>query len=159
MSLVVVAANVAGSSYIHGVSLPEMIGFAISDDGGGGDIYLNGQGVVNPTVVGAADAKTIFTSAGLLFRSIPLLRAFRLLYRTPNDAAAEEQFQNNLDISIYPIGGTDGATAGFPVVQANSSLPGAAVNIPYLHFQRPGGEGGVAGLWRVELRLRHTITN
>lgn len=159
MALVVIPPNINSAAYIAGESLPDLAAFAISDDGSGGEIFLNGQGVVAPTVTGAYDLKTIYTSAGVLFRSIPLLRAFRLLYNTPNDVAAEIQFHNFLDLDMFPVAGSNGAICGLPTITCTAGTPSGPLNVPYLHILRPSDESAVAGTWRLELRLRHSITN
>lgn len=159
MALTILPLNFQSSAYFAGVSLPYMVGFAIDDDGDGGDIFLNGQGFEDPTVSDAVDLKSMFTSAGLLFNSIPLLQAFRLLYGTPNDAAAEFQFQHTLHINMFTINDRAGGTSGLPVIQAHASVLGAPTNVPFLLFSRPQGEAGVAGQWRIELTYKHSITN
>lgn len=159
MALTILPLNFQSSAYFAGVSLPYMVGFAIDDDGSGGSIFLNGQGFEDPTVTDAVDLVSMFTDAGLLFNSIPLLQAFRLLYGTPNDAAAEAQFQRALHINMFPINNASNGTSGLPSIQAHASLLGAPTSVPFLLFTRPGGEGGVAGQWRIELTYKHSITN
>lgn len=134
---------------VDGVSLPNSVSFGLSDDGAGGSVFLNGLGVLNATVTGAVDLKTYFGSPK--FRSIPLLRAFRAM-TAPSAANAEAQFLNNLAISIYPL--TTGLAA-MPAINYLAGLPNGPANVPYLSIVGPA----VAGNWRIEIRLRHSITN
>ena len=73
---------VNGGAPTMGRSYPNRVSFAFFDDGGGGNVVVNGGGING---VGIVDLKTLFTSVGMLFNSIPLLRAFRQL-TTPGSA-------------------------------------------------------------------------
>jgi len=160
MSLTLMNPANYSSGFFGGISLPEVAVFCISDNGAGGDLYINGLGVADGDVTGALDLESIYTDSGLLFKSLPLLRAFRALFGTPTDAAAELQFQQFLDIKVWsPTTGSDNGFAGVPTFGAKAGLPGGPANVPYLHIFRPGGEGAVAGQWHIELKLRHSIAD
>ena len=134
-------------------SLPNAVSFCVTDSGSGGQINLNGLGVGSGTVAGAVDLKTFFgTGTPVLFRSIPLLRAFRVLTNPGTNLAAETQLVNNLHITIYPNGGT--GLAAMPSVSYNGTV-GAAPNVPFLQLNGPA----VSGTWRVDIELRHSLTN
>ena len=140
------------SSPVDVFSLPNAVSFCVSDSGSGGQINLNGQGIGSGTVSGAVDLKSFFaTGTPVLFRSIPLLRAFRLLVSGTN-LAAETQFVSNLHITIYPVGST--GVAAMPSVNYNGTLPNAT-NVPFVQLNGPA----VSGTWRVDIELRHSITN
>lgn len=134
------------------VSQPDMCSFVVQDDGGGGNVYLNGLGVGNAQVSNAVDLKTFVTGAGVLWRSEPLRRAFRAV-ASASILDAIPQLLNNLDISYYYLNGV-GTTQdlGFTYL---IGLSGGGSTTPYLSMGGPGA----AGLWRVTLRLRHSITN
>lgn len=133
----------------NGVSL------VMSDDGGGGQVFLNGQGVLNALVAGAVDLKTFFvTTLGIPFTANALLRAFRLL--APAGAVslsgAMSQFIRNLDISMTTV---TTAVSTYPAVDYLNAVGAAPTNVPFLKFQGPG----ISGIWRVDIKLRHSITN
>lgn len=133
-------------------SLPNAVSFCVTDSGSGGQINLNAQGIGSGVVAGAVDLKSFFaTGTPVLFRSIPLLRAFRLLTVGTN-LAAETQLVNNLHITIYPNGGS--GLAAMPSVNYSGTLPNAS-NVPFLQLNGPA----VSGTWRVDIELRHSITN
>ena len=143
---------------VDGISLPDLISIAVVADGNAGtDIYLNGAGVLNATVAGAVDLRTLFTSAGLLFESTQLLRAFRPIYnpQSPTNIDAELQFLSHLDVNITPLTGSN-VIFGITYLVG---LPNGPANVPYLHLVNPGSGGEGAGTWRVDLRLRHTVTD
>lgn len=164
MSLIVIPPN---SGYpVNGFSLPDMISFCVDDDGTGGQINLNGLGIVSPTVTGAVDIKRMFTDVGLLFNSYPLLNAFRKLSPpTGGSPAALAQLVKQVEVNIVRQS-LNGSTvypdqpAVFPVAIGS---PDAAIGVPFLAIVRElsnAGEGpGSPGIWRVALKLRHTTTN
>ena len=145
------------SSPVSGISLPDLVSICVVADGNAGtDIYLNGGGILNATVTGAVDLKTLFTSNGLLFDSAQLLRAFRPIYTAnPSNDDAERQFLKLLDLNITPL---EGSNVIFGINYL-VGLPNGPVNVPYLRLINPGSGGEGGGTWRVDLRLRHTITD
>lgn len=136
------------------VSLPNYCSFVASDDGSGGQVLINGQGVVNAVVTGAVDLKTFFTGLGLPFRSYALLRAFRAIYTgSALQQAACDQFLANLEVVITPIGGS--GIAAMPSLTYIVGAGSGPANAPYLVLVGPS----VSGRWRIDLRLRHSTTN
>ena len=134
------------------LSLPHYCSFCVQDDGGGGQITINGLGVTSSLVAGTTDLKTFFTGLGLMWRSNPLLRAFRAV-PAGTTTAAMNQFINNLEINSYFIAGNGVAGAlGFTYL---INLGSGGATTPYLSIAGPS----VAGIWRVDLKLRHSITN
>lgn len=134
-------------------SLPNAVSFCVTDSGAGGQINLNGLGIGSGTVAGAVDLKSFFaTGTPVLFRSIPLLRAFRAV-NPATTAVAEAQLVNNLHITIYPNGSN--GLAAMPAVNYLVGLPSGPANVPYLVLNGPS----VAGTWRVDIELRHSLTN
>lgn len=131
-------------------SLPNAISLAVQDDGGGGTIFLNGLGFNAPALANAVDIKTFFSTAGVTFRSGPLLNAFRRI-RTATAQAAQNQLVPSLDIGIYPlVAGADKIPAfNFDYTQSGSTIA------PLVTLIGPA----VAGFWRVDIRLRHSITD
>lgn len=126
-------------------SYPDRASLAFFDDGGGGSLGINGLGV---TGVGFLDLKTWFaTTNNDLFRSVPLLAAFRKL-RSNTDYAALAQLTNNIELQINAIS-TPVLAPGF------SMLAGLGGNdyVPFLSLNGPGA----VGLWRVDIKLRHTL--
>lgn len=127
-------------------SYPNRASLVFFDDGGGGSLLINGLGV---TGVGFSDLRTIFTSNGALFNSIPLLSAFRRL--TANtDYAAQAQLISRLDVAIETINNS-------VLAPAINYLGGTGGNdfVPFLAIDGPAA----VGTWRIELKLRHSITN
>lgn len=134
------------------LSLPNLCSFCVQDDGSGGAITINGLGVTSSQVAGTSDLKTFITGLGLTWRSNPLLRAFRAC-PAGTTTAAMAQFLNNLDINSYFVAGNGVAGAlGFNYL---INLGSGGASTPYLEVAGPG----VAGIWRVDLKLRHSITN
>jgi hypothetical protein len=132
-------------------SFPNAVSICVSDDGGGGQVFINGLGITSGTLAGAVDLKTYFGSS---FRSTPLLRAFRALVGVTGgnqNQLTEQQLCNNLRISFIPIV----ATTAFPNIAYLAGTGGAPVTTPLLSFQGPG----VSGQWRIEIEFRHSITN
>lgn len=129
-------------------SLPYSVSIACEDDGAGGDIFINGLGFNNPSPAGAVDLKTFFGATA--FKSYPLLRAFRKIL-TATATAAQNQLVPALDIGIYPL--VAGLTA-IPGVDFTFTQSGSTI-APLVKLVGPS----VAGFWRVEIRLRHSITN
>ena len=143
---------------VTGFSLPDLISLCVRDaDGTGGTLYLNGVGVVNG--VDIFDLKTLFTAAGLPFNSIPLLRAFRSVPAATGNASALAQFSKNLEINYYPTVGV--ADPAFALrFQPIAGIGGGPATAPYLQIVAPSGGGGYAGdIWRLNIKLRHTVTN
>lgn len=142
----------ASAAPIAAFSFPERVSLVMSDDGGGGDIFLNGRGVLNAALTGAVDLKTFFvTTISALFRSGPLLSAFKQLV-TQTDNAACAQLVRSLDITIVPVDA--GGRANIPHTTYLGAV-GGLEGVPFLKFSGPA----VAGSWRVDITLRHSITN
>ena len=153
MSLLLVPANVSPTS--DPVLTPEAISVCVEDDGAGGSLFLNMMGVNNPTVAGAADLSTFF---GRLVTMFPVARAFRQLYIPSSgeslDALAGVQIRNNLAVVIYPLSVQE-------VVLGVGYSGGKVgnVQVPFLELVSSGvGEAGPL-IWRVDLQLRHSITD
>lgn len=139
---------------VDAFSFPNAVSLCVSDDGGGGQIYINGLGVTNGILAGAVDLQTYFGAAN--FHSIPLLKAFRALVGVTGgnqNQSAEQQLCKNLRISIVPVNAAGGPN--LPNLVYLGGIGGAPVNTPLLSLQGPA----VAGNWRVEIELRHSITN
>lgn len=139
---------------VGGFSFPNRVSFGVSDDGGGGQVYINGLGVTASStlpVAGATDLKTLFAAGSVSFQSIPLMRAFRLLTASTN-TAAYQQFNTYLEVLIN--GCNSSGYAGVPAIVPLAGL-GGNTSVPFLAIGGPS----VAGLWRVDLKLRHSITN
>lgn len=141
-----------------GYNLPDLISICVQDaDGTGGTLYLNGVGVVNG--VDIFDLKTLFTNVSLPFSSYPLLRAFRSVPAATGNASALAQFSKNLEINYYPIVGV--ADPAFALrFQPIAGIGGGPATAPYLQIVVPaGGEEYAGDVWRLNLKLRHSITN
>ena len=134
------------------ISLPNYCSFVVQDDGSGGNVYLNGLGVGTAQVTSAVDLKTFITGLGLTWRSDALLRAFRAV-ASLSTIDSMNQFLTYLDISYFFLNGV-GTTQdlGFTPLLG---LSGGGASTPYMNIAGPGA----AGLWRVDLKLRHSITN
>lgn len=145
MSFTLVAAGTG--SPVDPFSLPYTVSLGCQDDGGGGNILLNGLGFNAPALANAVDLKTFF---GTSFRSVPLLNAFRKI-ATASATAAEQQLVPALDIGIYAL--VAGATS-MPGVDFTFTSSGST-NAPIVKLVGPA----VAGFWRVDIRLRHSLTN
>jgi hypothetical protein len=158
MSLVVVPTSTGYPT--GGYSLPERVSFAISDtDGTGGTIYINGQGVKNGDVAGAYDLKDIFVSAGLLFSSTPLLGPFRLLKPGSSLLDVQNQLLKGLSFSFYGVTANAPAPLNLRFGTLNA-IGGQPDSIPFLEIIAPnGGEGYTGDTWRIDINLRHSITN
>lgn len=131
------------------LSLPNTLRLAIFDDGGGGTLSLTGLGAAVAAAAGTSDISALVRANGGVFRSIPLLTAFRRYVGTTSVGLAELQLAE-LDISIVPWANPTGST----------STPGwrgtfnpAAPNVPILQFTGPG----VAGTWYVTIRVLGAI--
>lgn len=131
------------------ISLPNMVSFCVQDSGAGGQIFVNGLGVVNALVAGAVDLKTFF---GTAFNSGALLAAFKTLTGNLVGAPAG-QLVPGLEITIVPHGNP--GLAAMPAVTYLVGIGAGPVQAPYVAIAGPG----VAGTWRVNIRLRHSITN
>lgn len=147
MSFVIVP--LGSSTPVDAFSLPNSCSIVVDDSGSGGQVLINGLGIVNPTVSGAVDLKTFF---GTAFRSIPLLRAFRALIAGGGNQQAENALVPLLDISMYPVGAT--GLAAMPAINYLGGLV-SNPNVPFLAINGPA----VSGTWRVDLKLRHSITD
>ena len=157
MPLVVSAAS---SAHPRGaISLPDEVSLGLEDtDGTGGDIFINGVGLHDP-VNGLYDLQTIFTGAGLLFNSIPLLRAFRRLRATDTVDQGWRQLLSNLELIVYPLV-VGGLTDAFNLRLDQTAVTLSGINFPEVRVFAPaGGEGYTGDSWRLELKLRHAITN
>lgn len=130
-------------------SLPYLASFCVQDSGSGGQLYVNGLGVVNAVVANAVDLRTFFGSA---FNSIPLLSAFKTLV---GNLIGEPtgQLVPGLDITMVPIGSV--GLAAMPAVSYVSGIGAGPPQAPYVAISGPG----VAGTWRVSMQLRHSINN
>ena len=140
------------SNQVNSYTLPNAVSLAFFDDGGGGQIYLNGLGILNADLAGAVDLKTLFqTTNGVVFRSYPLLNAFRRL-TTNTSVAAMNQLVQGLRVAVFPM-----AVGGSSVLPQLSYLAaiGGIDNVPFLSIAGPA----VAGTWRVDISLRHSMTN
>lgn len=126
-------------------SSPNRVSFVVSDDGAGGDIYLNGQGVNDPTVSGAVDIATFF---GVSYNSAALVSKSFGLSAVDSEAAANLLWPL-LDISVIGID----TPAVSPLPGFQWVVAGGAANVPLLHMIGPA----VAGVWRVNVQLRHSI--
>lgn len=127
-----------------GYSTPNRVSFCVQDDGGGGQLCVNGLGI---TTVPALDLKTLFGSA---FRSEPLLRAFRAVGNSALNAMAD-QFNTYLNFSSVFIN-SQGPAGSLAVVYL-MNIVSAPPTVPFFAIGSPG----VAGIWRVDLQLRHSI--
>jgi hypothetical protein len=139
---------------------PEYISLGVENDGGGGTLALNMQGVNDPTVAGAKDLSTFF---GKNINELPIARAFRPIYNPfpwnngggggpQRTSLARVQICANLAIVIYPLG-TDNIVLG--VGYDGNTVNG--VQVPFLNLIGSASEAG-AQTWRVDLQLRHSIT-
>lgn len=131
------------------ISLPNMVSFCVQDSGAGGQLYLNGLGVLNAVVAGAVDLKTFF---GTFFNSTALLSAFKTLTGALISQPAG-QLVPALEITVVPVGSV--GLAAMPAVSYVSGIGSGPSQAPYVAIAGPG----VAGTWRVNIRLRHSITN
>lgn len=154
--------TVSSGNPFGGISQPDLVSLCVADaDGTGGDVYLNGLGVTSGLLANTYDLKSLFTGAGLLFNSIPLIRAFRQIFGSNASLQAWRQLVSNLEVSYYAL--VAGASAPISALTLRFDQTLATVNgvvVPLLHIQAPaGGEGYVGDTWRVDLKLRHSITN
>lgn len=133
-------------SPIDSLSLPYAVSLVCQDDGGGGNILINGLGYSNPSPADAVDLRTFFGATA--FKSIPLLNAFRRI-ATSTATAAQQQLARALRVSIYALSAAAAAVPGVDYVGS------AVANVPFLQLKGPS----VAGFFRVEIGLRHSITN
>jgi hypothetical protein len=158
MSLIILPTN--GGYPTGGYSLPERVSFVVADtDGSGGSVYLNGRGVTTGTVAGAYDLRDIFISAGLLFNSIPLLNPFRSIPPVAQLEDVQNQLLKGLEVTFYGITGGPAAPLNLRIATI-SGLGGAPVDVPFLQIiAAAGGEGYTGDAWRVDVRLRHSVTN
>jgi hypothetical protein len=158
MGFTVVPLTNFGAGFGGGYCAPDLVSLGLDDTGTGGTINVNGLGVVDPTVAGAVDLKTLFTSAGLLFNAYPFLRAFRALAPVASDVTAGAQFAQWLDIKFF-INSLGPIDCGLPIVNVKAGLASGPANVPYLQLIRPTDESATAGNWRMDLRLRHSTAN
>lgn len=153
MSLLLVPSGVGPTT--DPVLTPEYISVCVEADGDGGQLYLNMMGVNDPTVTDAADLSTFF---GKLITMFPISRAFRQLYIPASGisltAMAGVQIRNNLAVTIYPLS-VDAVVLG--VGYSASKVSG--VQVPFLEFISNGVGEGDPQIWRVDLQLRHSITD
>jgi hypothetical protein len=134
-----------GAAPLDAFSSPNRVSVVVADTGSGGQIQLNGLGVVDPTVSGALDLQKFF---GTAFDSQPLLRAFRAL-PTADSSLAEAQLVKSLLITVVNI-------AGSPTKQPNFAYLGlgvGGVNVPFLTINGPA----VSGEWRLDIQFRHSL--
>ena len=155
MSLLMIAAGTAPIT--DPVYQPEMVSFCVVSDDAGGQLKINMEGINDPTVTHAVDLATFFGVSAV--DVAPLSRAFRSIYPPASGATllalAVQQIVKNLDVNIVPISGAAGNI--ILGVDYDAVVTGSA-QVPYLVLTSASGEGGV-GTWRVDLRLRHSITN
>lgn len=143
----VVLGFLGGSAPVDAFSTPDLASIVLNDtNGGGGNVLINGLGVNDPTVSGAVDLKTLF---GSKFHSIPLLSAFKAL-SAADDNLAEVQFVQNLAVKFTALSGT---TVGLPAIAQYLATTVAGVNVPFLNIVSPA----VAGTWRMDIQLRHSM--
>ena len=155
------------------VSKPDMFSFAVQDTGGGGanpTLYINMAGVNDPTVATAVDLKT-FYNAGYptliapppvpVFQSISLARGFGILPFAAAGTGPGREAQGALAIvpkllvTVVPLGVSQGLL-GITYDVTSVGAP-AGQCVPYLVLIGIGGEG--SGYWRVNITLRHSVTN
>lgn len=150
MSFTMISALVGSNSPVDAFSYPNRVSFCVGDSGSGGTLNVNGLGVNDPIVGGAMDLATFFTPA--YFRSIPLLAAFRAI-PVANANVAEVQLVQELEVTIVAVSGT---VTKNPAINYLGLGPGSGptVNTPFLQIIGPA----VTGSWRVDLRLRHSLT-
>lgn len=139
------------------VSLPDLISVGVEDtSGGGGELYINGLGITSGLAATAYDLKTFLVAAGLNFSSIPLLGAFK---KARTAALAWQRLVSMLEVNYYALSAgnvTDPLNLRF---DATSDVVNGEI-VPLLHVSAAdGGEGYSGGLWRLDLRLRHTLTD
>jgi len=133
-----------------GISLPEMLSFCISDDGTGGSLAIS----VGVASIGGIDLKEEFENAGLIWHSQPLEMPFRRSLLIPeNNDQALKQIVSRVAVIVTPSAGTG-------IYELPDVSYADASGTPVVTFTRPnGGEAPPTGIWRVEFRLRHSITN
>lgn len=149
MSVVLVPLN--SSFALTGFSLPDLVSFCIADDGTGGELLV-GMGVTEALPSGGVDLQAEFLAAGKLFNSTPLLSVFKRLTPSATDTAAMNRLVSMLDVTVLPAASS--LLFDLPLV----SQTNAGGNFPFVSFDRPnGGESPPAGVWRVNMRLRHSI--
>lgn len=137
-----------GGSPVDAYSRPDFVSFCLVDNGSGGDVYLNGCGITNGVVTGAIDLATFFGSP--LFRSEVLVQgAFKAIFPSATSALTEAQLVQNLDINIVCLT----ASHALPAIAYLSGVGPSPQVVPYLHLIGPA----VAGSWRMDIRLRHTL--
>ena len=134
-----------GAAPLDAFSTPNRVSIVVADTGAGGQILLNGLGVVDPTVSGALDLQKFF---GASFNSPILLRAFRALLTADNNVA-EAQLVKLLAVTMTNI-------VGSPTKQPALDYLGLSVggiNVPFLIINGPA----VSGEWRLDIQLRHSL--
>jgi len=156
------------------VSKPDLFSFCVQDTGGGGanpTLYINMAGVNDPTVATAVDLKT-FYNAGYpsligfgppvpVFQSIPLSRGFAVQPFAASGTGQGREAQGTLAIvpkllvTAVPLGVSQGLL-GITYDVTSIGAP-AGQCVPYLVLIGIGGEG--TGFWRVDITLRHSVTN
>jgi hypothetical protein len=153
MSLLLIPASVGPAT--DPVLTPEYISVCAEDNGAGGTLSLNMGGVNDPTVAGAKDLSTFF---GKNINELSISRAFRSIYSSAVGigltSQAAVQIRNNLAVTIYPIG------AANSILGVNyDGLVVSGVRVPFLIFTGIGTGEGPTGIWRIDLQLRHSITD
>ncbi len=156
------------------VSKPDLFSFCVQDTGGGGanpTLYINMSGVNDPTVSTAVDLQTFYKggfpgSIGFNppvpnFQSVSLARAFGLLPFAAAGSAQGRQAQGaaalvpKLLVTAVPLqGGNELLGIDYDVTAAGAP---SGMCVPYLVLVGFGGEG--SGIWRVDITMRHSITN
>lgn len=139
---------VNSSAPVFGRSYPNRVSLAFFDDGGGGNLFLNGGGISG---VGVYDLKTLFTSVGMLFNSYPLLRAFRQIPNGTNDENCD-RILSEIEIVTNQI--STATPLANMAVTYNAPTP---LNLTWPAIALVGP--GIARQWRVDIRLRHSITD
>jgi hypothetical protein len=157
MSLIIVPTS--GGYPTGGYSLPERVSFVIADsDGSGGTIYINGLGVTTSDEPGVYDLKKIFTAVGMLFNSLPLAGAFKKVSAATLEAV-QDQLLKGVSFSFYGFSASAPAPLNlrFGTLNGVGSIP---AYVPLLEIEAPnGGEGYTGDTWRVDINLRHSVTN
>lgn len=153
------------------VSKPDLFSFCVQDTGGGGGsptIYINMMGINDPTVSTAVDLETFYDGGNVgfnppvpIFQSIPLSRAFGLLpFPAPGTGPGKEGVGSvalvpKILVTVVPLDGPQ-ELLGINYDVSSVGAP-AGTCIPYLVLVGIGGEG--SGYWRVDITLRHSMTN
>lgn len=125
------------------VSTPYRVEICFEDDGGGGDLGINGQGV---TGSGKLDLRTFF---GTEFRSSILLEKFQpVLPAGDFPGLLTDRTFKNIEVAFLTIGGV-------PVTKQPSFVTNllSGGTVPCIQISGPG----IATTFRATIRLRHSL--